>query len=53
MAITFGGMFHFKIREQGVSITSKEYTNFLTETINKFNLGQEQINSMGASSFTT
>lgn len=37
MAITFGGMFHFKIMEQGVSITSKEYTNFLTETINKFN----------------
>ena len=38
MAITFGRMFHSKRMEQGVSITSKEYTNFLTETINKFNL---------------
>ena len=37
MAITFGGMFHFKIMEQGVSITSKEFTNLLTETINNFN----------------
>ena len=37
MAITFSGIFHFKIMEPRVSITSKEYTNFLTETINKFN----------------
>ena len=37
MATIFGGMFYFKIMREGVSITSNEYTNFFTETINKFN----------------